>query len=360
MTREVFTNDMVAHTYAQQSQNYGRSGNGNFHFTGAALYSYSTIMNVVGAVAGETVLFKNAESYSVTSTQHVISAYSMPGTVCQIDVYNAPNPNDCYPDGTPRDVQSGRIMKDLETAYGWTLHTLTTGGTRREFDHDSKIRRNAEKRAGVSIVRGLLRRAAECQGKAKRARKDSYIAMHERDAANALTQAQWIRESMRIKSLVTMPDNLESLVAELEAKRAKAREAEKAREARLREVQREDFDLWLIGGPVSCPRSFCTDESGSVYMRVKRDELQTSMGVRVPLDHAKAAFRMAKFCRKRGEGWKRNGSRIQVGGFQVDSINAQGDIVAGCHKLSFKRMNECAKRAGLEGLEAVDVTRENA
>src|SRR5579885_821779 len=69
MTRTVFDNHMVAHVWAQQSQPYGKSGNGNFSFRDSLLFSYTTIIarftrETVGA---KRVVLVSSESFSMTT-----------------------------------------------------------------------------------------------------------------------------------------------------------------------------------------------------------------------------------------------------------------------------------------------------
>lgn len=65
----VFTNDMVAHVWAQQNQPSGRSGNGQFYFEGRAIYSYGRHFMTGYYVADGHVLL-NADTYGITTTRH--------------------------------------------------------------------------------------------------------------------------------------------------------------------------------------------------------------------------------------------------------------------------------------------------
>lgn len=68
MTRTVFDNDSVAHVWAQNTQDSGRSHNGQFYFEGPALYSYGSHY-LVGFIL-EGVAFLNADSNSPTTNRH--------------------------------------------------------------------------------------------------------------------------------------------------------------------------------------------------------------------------------------------------------------------------------------------------
>jgi hypothetical protein len=92
--------------------------------------------------------------------------------------------------------------------------------------------------------------------------------------------------------------------------------------------------------------------SGDIYqygfadtlLRRKGDTLQTSRGADCPFAHAVIAFRKAQECRANGTTWQRNGQQIRVGHFNVDSIDAQGNMRAGCHSLKWEEMERLAIR----------------
>jgi hypothetical protein len=79
-------------------------------------------------------------------------------------------------------------------------------------------------------------------------------------------------------------------------------------------------------------------------LRRKADTLQTSRGAECPFAHAVIAFRKAQECRANGTTWQRNGQQIRVGVFNVDSIDAQGNMRAGCHSLKWEEMERLAIR----------------
>lgn len=66
--RTVFDNAGVARAWADRTQPYGRSGNGNFHFDGTKLYSYSTVIASQVQAKGEWVKLFTSHTYSVTTT----------------------------------------------------------------------------------------------------------------------------------------------------------------------------------------------------------------------------------------------------------------------------------------------------
>lgn len=72
--KTVFSNDMVAHVWAQASQDEGRSNNGNFYFTGRKLYSYGSHF-IVGIVMPDGTALLNLDSYSISTGRHQAYAW---------------------------------------------------------------------------------------------------------------------------------------------------------------------------------------------------------------------------------------------------------------------------------------------
>lgn len=89
--KTVFSNDMVAHVWAQQTQDFGRSSNHSFSFQGPTLYSYRTPIAVfTKGVKGQTVCLLTSNSYSMTtSSKHLPNARrSVPHDIPQFSVPN--------------------------------------------------------------------------------------------------------------------------------------------------------------------------------------------------------------------------------------------------------------------------------
>jgi hypothetical protein len=87
MTKTVFPNSMVAHVWAQQNQDHGKSGNGNFSFRGTDLFSYSTVIaRFVKDVRGNNVVLITDHKYSVTTSQHKGEAWAATRQYVQFEV----------------------------------------------------------------------------------------------------------------------------------------------------------------------------------------------------------------------------------------------------------------------------------
>lgn len=107
------------------------------------------------------------------------------------------------------------------------------------------------------------------------------------------------------------------------------RKIREAREAELREKEKENVGKWIAGKNVSLRYQL------NPLMRVEGEEVVTTLGARVPLSHVTRI--LPRVLRMLGEGksWKRNGETMHVGHFQVDEVDgAGGFVVAGCHRFT--------------------------
>lgn len=220
---------------------------------------------------------------------------------------------------------------------------------------------------------GIVQDAAETFAKAKRARK---YAGHHTDHATALLEgATAYAEAF---GLTWSPPALEGLAAEVAARaeakqaeynreRAERQQRERERMEALRVTQAEDFAAWSAGEGYRVPSGYSADDKGAAYVRRytqgDTDELQTSLGASVPWAHAVKAFRFIKLCKEQGKAWSKNGHVVRVGHYQVDSIDAEGNMHAGCHYFAWEHMEALAKRQGVfeqgSSADAVEV-REHA
>jgi hypothetical protein len=86
-------------------------------------------------------------------------------------------------------------------------------------------------------------------------------------------------------------------------------------------------------------------------LRVKGDIVETSKNARFPISHAKRALRAVEHCRATKTTFTPNGSRLKLGYFQVDRIDHNGNVKAGCHFVKYEQIARIASeiRAWCEG-----------
>jgi hypothetical protein len=330
------TNEMTAHIWAQQEKGSGRSNNGNLSFEGPVLYSYTTpIARFTTDAKGRPAVLITSHTYSKTT-----SCKHMPALWRAIDY------------GRGRFSPAFRVPRLGQSQFGGA-HALNLND-----DHKPNLAY-------------LIAQYHETVAKASRARtyyQAGLLDYLEKLAARAVDYAKAFKlkapkfapeaDFAKVEALRAARDAKNATPAAI-AKRARAvaaREALAEHKAALARLEgAEKLAAWRRGEPVSLGYfGESRDAQGGALLRVKGDNLETSLGAKVPLAHAVKVFRFAKLCRERGEQWHRNGSTLRVGHFQVDAVAADGSFRAGCHKINWPEIEQSAVAAGVADMAGAD------
>lgn len=222
--------------------------------------------------------------------------------------------------------------------------------------------------------------------------RDRLAAMKEARAAIAAgtaTESALVHAAQRVRNLAGnwQPGNpfalagwtQARLMAEAQTYQTAANAARAAKEAereRVRAAWESDCrEAWHAGQPQPVRPAGVAyshlnrlgDGQGGALLRavdVERDDsgvitggtLETSWGAEVPLAHAVRAFRFLKLCRDNGRPWKANGKTLPVGHFRIESIDAEGNFIAGCHAINWAEVELVARGLGLADLAGADTT----
>lgn len=333
-TKRVFVNSMVAHVWAQQTQDEGRSSNGNFWFEGTTLYSYSTpIANVVATPTGSRAYLISSITYSPSTGGQIRDADG-----------SAVGPLKFHVPYLGNDIGGGRYD-----------HPPLDHGLRVDFH--------------VANLAHLVGRYAKLKASTMRRKDLEWTVSTHGDGYYLRTSAQnadRYAETFGLDHTPLMPSfasDLEAIRAHLAkrlaerntpaylAKQAAKHAAKLAREAEATRIARLSYDErmaeWLAGANVRPPYNYNAHGFNFVALRIKGDTLETSLGATVPLAHAIKVFHAVAQCRATGTTWQRNGHTLHVGQFQVDRIEASGDFDAGCHHITWAECERVAKLAGV-------------
>jgi hypothetical protein len=305
MTQTVFTNDMVAHVWAQQTQPHGRSGNGQFYFDGGTLYSYGSHFPVAMFVQnhrGQECALFNSDSYSITTSRHQSRARSAYSGLS----FSAP----C--------AVLGPIARMGADLAGQQI--------KRGSKASKDIRAHYQ-----AVTDSAVKKAARARSNLQWHLENAQGAASEGDALSAFFALGW-----RIK--IEAP---EAFAAAIAADRVRAR---KLSEQREREANAALPD-WR-----ACRRDFLPHGRGraKVYLRLRPDgeEIETSMGARFPAEHARRALPIIAAVRDRGEEWRPNGRSVHLGHFAINCIAPNGDVTAGCHHVTWREIETVARSLG--------------
>jgi hypothetical protein len=281
--KTVFTSDELPHVWAHQRASYGRAPS-SMSFNGPDFRSYSAV--IARLTLDGAAFWLNSRHYSQTTTRH------------QSLVRRA------LPEGA-------RVFSvPFEPAYNNAANVdRLLDAARIEGDTAADIRTTHPRRKSQ-----IAAHAARCEALLTTAREACEFFGIERDCSHASLDS--MREAIRQR---------EAGAAVIAAKEARQRER-KARAA-LRE--------WLAGGEVPTYKL----PNAAAFLRVNGGVVETSKGVTIPVDEARAALAFVQS--KRAEGWHRNGSTFPIAGYELDAVNPEG-VVAGCHRVSWKELERFA------------------
>lgn len=410
--KHVFSNDMVAHVWAQRSQSEGHNRNRSFSFRDSTIYSYSTpIAAFVPETRKRTACLISERSYSVSTARHISLARRAVSGVpvfvvphISIDKWSKPNAKKQHRENLAYLVAeyhglvlrfkraktlyavsdeaetADRFSEQAQTAvnyadmFGLKRPSLNPDGdaatvwayrTERETrlatpEHQAKLER--------SRVRREERKAEEEERKrqADYSRGQDYFVryMMDPDANSYQYQAQshnfpadsierrylesaerarlhgvalvWL-ESFRKWQAGTgaLPTNQDrdayrfaynELLTE-----AERIEWQTARDAAKVAEKAEQISAWRAGGG----QSYQVSDVPTMLRVIRGDTVQTSRGADFPLSHALRAIPLVLRCVQTATEWKRNGHTVHLGSFQIDAVDAQGNVTAGCHRVAF-------------------------
>lgn len=140
-----------------------------------------------------------------------------------------------------------------------------------------------------------------------------------------------------------VPADLDSVIARAKAASVQIEANKKEAERLAKASQADKVAAWRNGKSVSLPYDMPT------LIRLKHDgiTLQTSRGAEFPAEHARKVWPVIKSLYAAGKSWRTNGQTLRLGHFQIDEIEADGTIKAGCHKLRRDEIEHTAQLLNL-------------
>jgi hypothetical protein len=287
--RTHFPSREIPHLWAHQRAEHGRSASA-LSFSGPAVSSYGTeIGRIVTNKAGQTAYLVNMTSYSVTTAKH----------------------------------------------QSWV---------RSAIPHDAIVFRCENYGRGTSLInepkelyrQALSQSALALESAAKRKRAST----READESSALGWLEQAKAVVKFYGLRYRVDEaaIQRLVKSNQAAARRKAKEEAERQKKLERDNAEPLADWLAGKDVEFPWSV-----QKTFLRVVNGEVQTSQGVIFPLKDAKRALRFIRLMRTKG--WRRNGEKFEIGGYQLDSVS-ETCVIAGCHHLTWEEIDRAAATQG--------------
>ena len=309
--KKVFTNSMVAHVWAQQSQEEGRNSGGSIFFCNNTIYSYGDHFPMASFETNakeETCIAVSTKSYSITTSQHQSLVRQA------IPLHYKENNKVFY-------------VPSLKKVWG-----------ENRLDHEANIK-------------GFKEDQKQLARKITRARSAKAYLLDELrgDIANANNYCEFFD----IKETFALPDAayLASIKSELkeEAKQAKQKKIEMLRQAKIdarryvKEFMRKETSCGYFQGLTMKAKR----ELPCILLRLNKDLIQSSQGAEMPVKFAKSIWQMVKHCKSEKVSFTPNGKTLQAGHFQIDSIAPNGDLKAGCHFIKYGMVKSIARQLNL-------------
>jgi DNA-directed RNA polymerase subunit RPC12/RpoP len=315
MSKQVHKPRQVAHLWASGGQDSARNaGSGNFYFSGDTIYSYGSHFPIARLVPGAVLM--TTRSYSNTTAKHI-----------------------------------GFVRQALSSVQWNAVLFVANPAANRLSDHVANYLNMAER----------YRQLVQSAGKARQRKADIL-----RQAEDIRTQAARYRKLFckgGLRQCKPLPpvENAAAIIAAEDAKAAKqAAELEAKRQA----AQAAELAVWNAGGLQDWKRNgwwhspslrLADDKtadipsSAPINFRLLPDgeTVRTTLGAEFPRRHCERVFRAIASCRAAGKAWQRNGRLIRVGHFQLDSIEPNGNIVAGCHNIRWDEIAAFAAELGI-------------
>jgi hypothetical protein len=313
----------VMHEYASGQFDSGQNSSGNVFFNGDTVFSYGRhfpMAQRVQTMQGAEVFLITTDTYSVTTAKHITYATrALNGVSC----FRVPNVN-------------------IETV---AKYKRADNKMARAANKD--WRANVRKTNAVNHAANIADYRERFEAKLKEcARSRKYKDMLLSEAFRLATEANSYIDAFKLRAAKIATDSID-----LESIRARVKEAAKAakiaNEKWLKKVLRENAEkihAWRQGANVYLPYDL------AVILRVSADGLnvETSQRANFPVSAASGAWKAIKRARATNMRWQSNGSKIRLGIHQLDYVESNGDLKAGCHYVKYAESLGIARALNFE------------
>jgi len=306
--KKVFTNSMTAHVWAQQTQEEGRNSNKSIFFEGPTIYSYGKHF-FIGHFSKPNIVLLNSQYYSVTTSQHQGEvSRAIPSGVKIFRVPTIDNHAEnikSYKEqidkfaNTAKNAPRTYYQTSLENAQGWIDYT-------------------------ININRALL---DYCQ---------EFNAPYDLEWENICADFELIKaRKKKNDDKYNSPKEVEKRrrAKELKEKRERAKQIYSIRKSV--KAFRENSNPFLYIGEIP------------ILLRLDGETIKTTKNAEMPVKFAKNIWQMVKHCRSEKVSFKPNGKTLHAGHFQVNEIDLNGNLTAGCHFIKYGVLKNMARQLNL-------------
>lgn len=324
--KTVFTHAQCAHVWAQQSQPNGKTSAKRIFFEGATIYSYGYHFAMATFLRPDLVLI-NSDRYSVSTSKHQGYVYSAVNHIRRVYAPNAVVKSAV----SYHDDAANRIPAMLR-AYVEYAETQTECAI--------------ESAAQIIGNKRLKKRVAKIIDAAKSIVDDCEKFHAEFNQTIPATLSQ--RKEAFSKDYA---DVIQGFAAQKEKERIAKAKKDAAHKRKLEKALPIAAEKWRsFEEQTETEKAAMTFArySNFVFMRLMPDNetIETNLGARFPVKHGAKAFEfIRKWKEKKVPGaWVKNGKTIHLGAFEIDMIDSDGSVKAGCHTVQWAEIERLARQ----------------
>ena len=293
MRTKYSSNSELSHIWANDPDSgVSKSANSMSCFNGK-LYSYSTVIAQIYGDHRDGTVIHNTASYSNTTSKHQHLARDA----------SRHYPNQIFLD-IPRRGLDNLVFKQVD------------------FDE--------------LIVKPNLEKGSQLLLKASRSKK--YSGMYN---AQALDIFDNVEKYARFFGLSCIMPNTDALLETITQHEKESKAIEKVRKAQRIKEQAEALENWRAGLDV---RNYFEVTA----LRIKDDEIQTTRGARIPVDHAVKFWGLIKSWHEKGVSYVKDHHSIHLGNYTVNSFK-DDTLIVGCHSIPYSEIESIASQLNLQG-----------
>lgn len=311
--KRVHPTRQVIHLWAHQTQSDARNAAGNVFFEGPTLYSYGRHfpMARIHKSRKGTLVLLNSGRYSATTGKHQGWVSGAARHLSQIHV----------PEVNPL----GKADHDSNLVY---LAGIAAGSLKTAQRAMQSRTVEWRMREAVSALAdwGSYARFFGIRRKVPDSQRAAWVAALNR--VKAIETPDLVRDAKRFKAKAARET---ATLARFEAEREAWRTREKNQSLTIYHFTRAERAQWR--------RLPC-------MLRVNGDQIETSQGARIPLDHAPRLWALIRRAMS-GHPYQANGHSEHAGEFKVDSVSADGTLKAGCHTILWPELERLARTLDL-------------
>lgn len=311
--KKVFPMREIPHLWAHRTQEDAKGG--NMFFENDTIFSYGThfpiARHVFNKSGGHCVLF-TTRTYSTTTSSHISMVRQAIPEDVPVFYARKPdqylNPSSCLPE------------------YRDKINALWEKAKKSRANGDNVI-------AEITATISEANKFAEFFGF-----KTKFKSFPSREVDEILARAKRCRDTKREREPISLLVRVENAINK--KKEAIKRWCDGENVSIPDAQKRIPFLSWKDSAAIA--ESVNDAIPNTTYLRRVGNNVQTSFGARVPVEHARLAYKAVLGVMESGKPYRHNGHTLHVGNYQIDSIDVDGTLIAGCHTILFSEINRFA------------------